>query len=266
MIDIKTAIEANRKAWDMSAEHHRKSPLWRDLVKDVQLTGFTCFDATISDALRALEPAGKSVVQIGCNNGREVFSLASFDVKNALGIDQSADFIAQAQELKNTAPQPADFLCADIYNLPSTTPKEFNIALITIGVLNWMPDLPQFFKIIAGLLASGGMLLIYETHPFLEMFDPNSEDPKRPTISYFRDQPFIEQELITYDGSKPDGGVESHWFTHSIGTIMNAILAAGLKLRAFNEYPHCNREVDYEIYEKQTAQLPLCYVLTAQKS
>ena len=97
------------------------------------------------------------------------------------------------------------------------------------------------------------------------MFDPVANDTDRPTISYFRDAPFVEEELITYDGTTPEGGVESHWFTHQVGQIINAVLAAGFQINGFTEYPHCNREVDYEIYENRDAQLPLCYVLTATK-
>ncbi len=265
MPDIKTATEANRQAWNLSADHHRKSPLWPALQKDVQRSGFSCFDPTITAALDQLNLSGKSVVQIGCNNGREVFSLAAFGVTSALGIDQSENFIAQAEELNQRALQKAEFVCADIYNLPADTPKGFDLALITIGVLNWMPDLPRFFAIVADLLGPNGQLLIYETHPVLEMFDPASDDPFSPGISYFRNKPFIEQELITYDGTTPEGGAESHWFIHKTSDIITAILAH-FTLTGFAEFPHCNREVDYEIYENRTAQLPLCYTLSAIKA
>ncbi len=265
MSDTKTATEANRQAWNLSAEHHRKSPLWAALQNDVQRPVFSCFDATMTEALNALDLRGKSVVQIGCNNGREVFSLASFGVKTALGIDQSENFIEQAQELNRIAAQKAEFLCADIYTLPHDTAKGFDLALITIGVLNWMPDLPRFFEIVADLLAPNGQLLIYETHPVLEIFDPASDDPYRPSISYFRDKPFIEEELITYDGTTPEGGVESHWFIYKMSDIITALLG-NFTLTGFTEYPHCNREVDYEIYENRAAQLPLCYTLSAVKS
>ncbi len=40
-----------------------------------------------------------------------------------------------------------------------------------------MPDLARFFRVVAGLLRPGGQLVIYETHPVLEMFDPEVETP-----------------------------------------------------------------------------------------
>ena len=47
-------------------------------------------------------------------------------------------------------------------------------------------------------------MLVYETHPFLEMFDPDSTPPHTPTFSQFKTQPHIESGLITYDGEKID--------------------------------------------------------------
>ena len=263
--DTKIATEANRKAWDISAKHHRDTDGWRKMTETIARSDFSCFSPTMTTALNQMQLAGKSVVQVGCNNGREVFSLSSFGVKNALGIDQSNGFIKQALELGEIAQKPVNFLSANIYDLPADTPRDFDVALITIGVLNWMPDLPKFFATIAGLLAHNGQLIIYETHPFLEMFDPKADDPFRMENSYFETKPWIEAEVITYDASTPEGGVESYWFSHTLSHILTCILDAGLHITRFEEFAHNNREDDYAVYENQTAQLPMCYTLQATK-
>ena len=64
-----------------------------------------------------------------------------------------------------------------------------------------MPDLADFFKVVSGLLVEGGHLVIYETHPFLEMFDPKSTEPFTPSFSYFARTPFISENALVYDGS-----------------------------------------------------------------
>ena len=39
-----------------------------------------------------------------------------------------------------------------------------------------MPDLVRFFEIAAGLLRPGGLLLIHEQHPVIEMMEPGGKD------------------------------------------------------------------------------------------
>jgi SAM-dependent methyltransferase len=259
------AIAANRAAWDHSARYHRGNAEWQRLVEGFADPGFSCFDATATQALQAVDVAGKSCVQIGCNNGRECLSLKALGAGRVLGIDQSAAFLDQARELAALSGCEVEFLCADIHDLPDGI-GQFDRALITIGVLNWMPNLPRFFKAVSDLITPGGALVIYETHPLLEMFDPDAADPFTPAISYFPSGPDVAAESITYDGSLPeDEAPVSYWFAHRLGRVISAVAAAGLRIERLEEHPHCNREVAYEQYENRPAQLPLCYVLTAHK-
>jgi SAM-dependent methyltransferase len=263
--DLKAVTQANRAAWDASAQVHAQGDEWAALLAGFAQAGFSTFDDCITGTLQELDLAGKTAVQIGCNNGRELLSLARFGAVLALGIDQSAGFLAQAAQLARAANSDCTFLCADIYDLPDTTPRNHDFALITIGVLNWMPDLPQFFRIVSGLLGPQGRLLIYETHPILDMYDPDAPNPQSPLRSYFQTAPQVLDDVITYDGSDAGKGARSYWFAHPLGTIVTAIATAGLRVEALTEHPHSNREVDYDQYQNQPAQLPLSYTLIAQR-
>jgi len=201
-------------------------------------------------------------VQIGCNNGREVLSAQALGATACLGIDHSEAFLAQARELAEIAGSEARFVRADIYDLPPNLGR-YDVALITIGVFNWMPDLAGFFAAVASLMAPGGTLLIYETHPFLEMFDPQSATPFCVSESYFRKQPFVEDSLISY-GDEPAGkGPVFYWFIHKVSDIFNACIGAGFSVSALDEYPHSNRETLYDVYTNQAAQIPMCFSLRA---
>lgn len=264
--ELEQITAANRLAWDASAPLHGQGAEWTALLSGFARPGFSVLDQTLTDTLTALAPAGKRAVQIGCNNGRELLSLRALGAIPTLGIDQSAGFLAQAEQLARQAGEGGcQFLCADIYALPADVAACHELGLITIGVLNWMPDLQRFFQAVAGLLAPGAALVIYETHPFLEMFDPTGEDPLRPVISYFSQEPQVDTAAITYDGSDGGEGAPSYWFIHSLGEIVSACVQAGLQIERLTEHPHCNREVEYEQYEHQGAQLPLCYTLVARK-
>ncbi len=263
---ISEVTAANRIAWNNSAAFHKGCDSWNQLVKGFSAGNYSTLDSILSECLVDLEISGKSVVQIGCNNGRETLSLKKLGAANCTGIDQSEAFIEQARELCNVAGENCTFICADFYDLPKEATGKADIALITIGVLNWMPDLPLFFKIAASLINSGGALVIYETHPYLEMFDPQSEIPHTPTISYFKKEPFVETEAIVYDGQKPETDTPHYWHIYTVGDILNACIKSGLIIEEFTEYPHTIRETDYDIYKDQVAQLPMCYALVAKKS
>jgi SAM-dependent methyltransferase len=264
-VDTSAVTAANRAAWDASAALHARGESWDRLTAGFAEPGFSTLDPTLSAALAKIGLRGKRVVQVGCNNGREILSCLSLGAAEGLGIDQSAEFLGQASDLAARSGLGCRFLCADIYSLPPDTPRGFDLALVTIGVLNWMPDLPGFFASVAGLLGHGGDLLIYETHPFLEVFDPLAPDPFTPASSYFRTEPFILDEAIVYDGQTAPAVPPSYWFVHTMGAILNAIMDAGLVLTRLDEFAHSNREVDYDKYENREAQLPMCYLLTARK-
>ncbi len=154
---------------------------------------------------------------------------------------------------------------ADIYALPNGV-GDFDVILITIGVLNWMPDLGRFFQVVAGLMAEGGHLVIYETHPMLEMFDPEGDDPHQLACSYFDKGPEPVPEMIVYDNTPAaDSGATGYWFSHTMGEIVTTCCAAGLTLQSLTEYPHSNRESAYEKYQSRQAQVPMCFALVATR-
>ncbi|MGY0198824.1 hypothetical protein [Leptothrix sp. BB-3] len=106
--------------------------------------------------------------------------------------------------------------------------------------------------------------MIDETHPFLEVFNPKGDSPFLPELSYFRKTPMKIEGAITYDGSDGGAGATGYWFVHGLGDIVTACASQGFHIERLEEHPHSNREVEYDIYEKQSAQLPLSYTLVAR--
>jgi SAM-dependent methyltransferase len=262
--DIAGITAANKAAWDASAPMHGAGKDWEDLLAAAGQPGFSVLDACLTETLAALDLRGRRVVQPGCNNARELLSMASFGAVPALGIDQSPAFLAQGAQLAAAAGLAPRLLEADLYALPAGLGRH-DLCLITIGVLGWMPDLGRFFEIVAGLLEPGGQLVIYETHPFLDMFEPGAEDPFRPHYSYFDRSAQPEEGAITYDGTQADTGLTHYWMTHTLGEIVTATIAAGLLLERLTEHPQSNREVEFDIYEGQPAQIPMSFTLVARR-
>lgn len=260
-----SVVASNREAWNDSAKHHKNTDAWRALLGAVGQADFSCFDPILTHLLLSLGVEDKNIVQLGCNNGRECLSLLGLGARTVVGVDQSAAFLAQARELASLSPHDPVFVEADIHSLPPALHDRFDTALITIGVLNWMPDIAVFFSRVGDTLRQGGTLVIYETHPFLEMFAPETVDPFRLAESYFRTEPFVEERVIVYEGQSQAKGAPSYWFVHRLSDIVTALIEAGLQIAHFKEYPHSNREGAYDLYQHQKAQLPMCYTLTAIK-
>lgn len=258
-------IASNRDAWDESAHLHKETADWQALLGSVGSPGFSSLDPTLTDMLIKVGVKGRDVVQLGCNNGRECLSMFALGARTVVGIDQSAAFLRQARELASISPHAPQFIEADVHQLPERLYNRFDVALITIGVLSWMPDIALFMAHVANTLRVGGALLIYETHPFLEVFDPQAANPMLPASSYFRREPFVMREAIVYAGDSPVTAATSYWFVHTLGDIVSAAIAAGLQISHLKEYPHSNREECYDQYESQIAQLPMSYTLVAIK-
>lgn len=260
---IGTFTQANKAAWEASAHLHGQGQEWDELLAAASKPGFNVLDECLITTLTEVGIEGRSAVQVGCNNARELLSLAVLGARPALAIDQSPAFLAQGAQLAAAAKLNPCFVEASIYELPDSLGR-YDLVLITIGVLNWMPDLQRFFQAVRSLMHPDAHLVIYETHPFLEMFNPDSATPFAPDISYFDKTPIQIDGAITYDGSDGGDGETGYWFVHTLGEIVTACVQNGMALERLTEHPHLNREVDYAMYENQTAQIPLCYTLVAK--
>ncbi|WP_176506924.1 MULTISPECIES: class I SAM-dependent methyltransferase [Pseudomonas] len=265
MISHRDVIASNRDAWNASADFHRQSASWPPLIDAVAHKDFSCLDSTLTDQLEQVGITAKAVIQLGCNNGREAISLFALGASEVVGVDQSSEFLKQAHELAERSPYSPVFIESDIHELPANLDQRFDVALITIGVLNWMPNLALFFSHVARTLRPGGTLVIYETHPFLEMLDPEASDPWRISTSYFLTEPLVETGAIVYEGKGEPNELQSYWHLHPLSEVLMSVAGAGLSLRAFDEYPHSNREEVYDVYEQGAAQIPMCYTLVAEK-
>jgi hypothetical protein len=101
--DIKDVTSANKAAWDASAPLHGAGPGWETLLASASQPGFSVLDPCLTETLQGIGIVGRRAVQVGCNNARELLSLAAFGAEPVLGIDQSAGFLAQGEQLARAA-------------------------------------------------------------------------------------------------------------------------------------------------------------------
>lgn len=253
---------ANRQAWDETAPVHAKSQM-EGLLMKLRDPAQLCLDETAQEWLAKEDVQGKDVVQLCCNNGRELISIQRMGAKRCVGIDISAAFIAQAEQLNAVANADCDFLACDVYAVPVEYDAQFDLVYISIGIFGWLPDLMGFLAVCVRLLRPGGKLLIYEMHPILDMIDDMPNLPPKLAFSYFMTEPMAEDEGLDYYEFQEYESSTSYWFHHKLADIIQGCLDCGFVLTGIAEYPHDISDV-FAYLEKMDARLPLCYVLSAQ--
>lgn len=233
----KEYTEANRIAWDEAASRHAKHNN-AALFAAVAAADYVSFEGEILATLQRQGVDGKHIIQLGCNNARETLSLRNLGASRCVGVDASAEFLAQARELIAiaSAEDQVELVEADIYELPSEFKGAFDMVLVTIGVVGWMPDLRAFFGVVSELLKPGGQLVMEEMHPVLLMYEQDPETGvSEPRYSYFSEQVWEETTGLDYYGQVAYDAHPNYSFMHRLDQILMAAIDSGLALQRFTE-------------------------------
>lgn len=229
-----TWLAQNRALWDELVGVHVRAP------KAYDVESFKAGRSTLRSV--EVEEVGdvqdKRLLHLQCHFGMDTLSWARRGAR-AVGADFSSEAIALARQLSTELEIPAEFVCSNIYELPSNLDGEFDIVFTSYGVLCWLPDLQGWAQVIGHFLASGGFFYIVEQHPTGNIFTERDGElvPGEP---YFDIGPFVE----TTDGSYADRSAvlqnkTSHEWQHPLSAIINALVDAGLQVDFLHEFPFC---------------------------
>ncbi|MGE5073637.1 MAG: class I SAM-dependent methyltransferase [Anaerolineae bacterium] len=254
-------VEANRKMWNETAGIHTRSR-GAALEERVKAADFSTFDEVEQRIFAEIGLDDKAVIQLGCNDGRELIAVKKAGAGRCVGVDVSDEFIAQARRLAAAADVEVAFLRASVYHLPPEFDGAFDLVYVTIGVLGWLPDLDAFFRAVWRLLRPGGHIFIYEQHPILDMFE--GDKGLNVQASYFQEEPFVDMDAPDYLDPSQTVRSTAYWFHHKLSDIIGGCLKHGLTLVHFEEYGHDIGAV-YAAFEHYPNKPPLCYSLVAQK-
>jgi len=260
---VKDITEANRRAWNAVAPVHREKQ-GEALASQFSVPGSSCLDAVELEHLRRIGIEGKRIAQLCCNNGRELISFTNLGAASAVGFDISEAVLEEAERLTTVAGVSCRFVRCDAYDVPDEYNAGFDLVYVSVGALGWMPDVARFFQVAARLLAAGGWLFLYEMHPILDMYDPHSETPTVPADSYFRTEPYVEAAGLDYVGGSDHEGPPQYWFHHSMASILNGVISAGLQLDSVHEFAHDVSGL-YAAIAESPRKPPMSYILTARK-
>jgi ubiquinone/menaquinone biosynthesis C-methylase UbiE len=253
--------EANRDMWNQTADVHAKTKL-AALLEAVKAPDFTTFDDVEKTIFDEIGLKDKAVIQLSCNNARELISCKKAGAGRCTGVDISDKFIGQGKLLASAAGVAIEWVRSSVYDLSSDFDNAFDLVYVTIGALGWLQDMDAYFNLVARLLRPDGQIFIYEMHPILDMFD--SETGLEIKHSYFKTEPYVTEEAPDYFDPNTIVASTSYWFHHKLSDILGSCLGHGLTVTHFKEYDHDISNVfkAFEAFEKKP---PLCYSLVAKK-
>jgi SAM-dependent methyltransferase len=236
-------LKINQAGWNKRTEVHVKSKFY-----DVEgfLNGKNVLNSIELNDLGKVK--GKSLLHLQCHFGLDTLSWARLGAK-VTGVDLSSTAIAKAQELAEQTSLAAEFICADVYSFGDTCQQQYDIVFTSYGAICWLPDIERWAQTVANSLTPNGTFYMAEFHPFYDIFAG---------YSYFHnEQPDIEEEGTYTENDVGETTTLATW-AHPLGSVVNALLKAGIEITELNEYPYS----PYNCFEGMIEREPAKFYLT----
>jgi 2-polyprenyl-3-methyl-5-hydroxy-6-metoxy-1,4-benzoquinol methylase len=233
-------LRLNRAWWDERAPGHAASGFY-------DVPGFLAG----KDSLRAFEPEevgdvrGKRLLHLMCHIGLDTLSWAR---RGAIvtGLDFSRPALDAAVTLAGRAGiGSARFVAAEIGDADRALAGEtFDVVYTGTGVTQWIPDIDSWARTVAALVAPGGFFYIADYHPFPDSFDIVDGQVRGLRHGYLDHGPWAEQAAGSYAGRAETSANSLIKWSHHIGSVVNALAAAGLRIEFLHEYDFTDAPFD----------------------
>ncbi|RZS36924.1 methyltransferase family protein [Herbihabitans rhizosphaerae] len=234
--DTRRMIAANQANWDQRTPIHVDSQFYGlDGTRDPN-DWFADFEW---DDLGDL--AGKDLAHLQCHLGTETIVLAGRGAK-ATGLDISSESVSQARRIAEAAGVEIEYVRADVHDAVEVLGgQRFDIVYTGKGAICYLPDLPRWAGVVAGLLRPGGRVYVVEFHPLLNALGvvppPDGSQDLLLRNDFLGGRGALERDATyTYTDGPPlaDARVAYEWM-HGIGEITTALVDAGLRIERLRE-------------------------------
>jgi SAM-dependent methyltransferase len=223
---------------------------------------------------------GLRLLHLQCHFGHDSLILAQQGAM-VVGLDFSPPAIAAARahgEELGLADR-VRFVEADLYDAPRAIgePASFDRVYVTWGAICWLPDIAGWARVVAHFLKPGGSLYFAEGHPAALVLDdltPQANGHPGFFMPYFHTEPLVLDDATDYaDASARLTNSTTHQWIHPLGSVVTALIAAGLRLDWLHEHDAvtwrmfaCLTEGSDGLYRwPDKPWLPLAYSLQATR-
>jgi SAM-dependent methyltransferase len=262
-------LGANRAMWDERVPIHVDGDFYRvdDFRSGLQRLAVRPFEV---DELG--DVAGRSLLHLQCHFGLDTLSWARLGAV-VTGLDFSGPAVDAARSLAAETVIDAQFVRADLYDaVTALDGHQFDVVYTGKGALVWLPDIERWAQTCEALVAPGGTFYLSEFHPVADMYGWESLELEH---SYFARGPLYDDSPGTYaDLDAPTVHNASYEWQHPLGTVVTALVDAGLRIEFLHEHPFTlfprwpflqRRDDGSFVLPPGMPDLPLMYSLRAVK-
>ena len=212
----------------------------------------------------------RRAIHLQCSHGLDVLSLLNLGVSDVVGVDISAEMLAQAEQKSAWLGAPATWVRSDVLSVPAFLDGSADLVYTGKGALPWVSDLSRWANVVRRLLRPGGRLLVFEGHPLNWMWDAGESEhrPRGDGRRYFDRRPrandgFPAAAVVrnTPEGELAATAWEWQW---TLGDVVTAVVEAELVVERLEEHPeHFWPQFD-RIGDDELRRLPHTFALLAR--
>lgn len=231
--------DINRELWNTKTTVHLKSDFYN-------LPAFLAGETSLKPIeLKMLgDIGGKSVLHLQCHFGQDSISLARMGAK-VTAVDLSDQALEKGRELALQTNTEVTFVESNVLELIGKIDEKFDIVFASYGCVGWLHDLDQWAETVSHHLKPGGKFVFVESHPVMWMLDEAVDQVK---YSYFKTDPFIEDETSSYTDSSNHKELKSVSWNYSLSEVLNALLKHKIRIDHFDEFDY----FPYPIFKEGT--------------
>jgi SAM-dependent methyltransferase len=264
--EVRARHESNRQSWNEGAQHGY-TPLIDDVIAFIR-SGRSNLHAVERTYLAEILPTCDLAIHLQCASGRDTLSLLNEGVRRVIGVDISDVHIDNARKISAALNAPAEWLRCDILDTPAELNGSADLVYTGRGALNWLQDLDAWAQVVFRLLKKGGVVSIFEGHPFTWLFEMEATTYEYNGINYFANCESGAGWPDTYIG---DIGIpvqqqarkyECLW---PVSSVFQALTRAGLAVLHFSEHPEPYWEEFPNLKPELRGRIPNTFSMLAKK-
>ncbi len=243
-------MRRNRASWEAASQKYVRE--YDDLVRRAR-DGSSLASCEL-DVLRPLLDSSPVVVHLQSGHGLDDVSLVAAGARRVIGVDFSEVAVIAAQRRAKELSVACRYVVAEVPGAPLRRGCA-QVVYTGKGALIWMPDLAAWAADVARLLQPGGHLFVYEAHPAVPLWTWDHDQ-----AALRRDRSYFGRSHLN-DTFPAGGALEWQW---TLGTIINAVIGAGLQVMRVDEHPEPFWRPDNVDAAAWRGQLPNSFTLLAR--